>query len=243
MVNVPLAQEARGAVAVVDAKLPARPVAIGVHRGLGHAQLAGDLLGRQVLIHQPQAVALPGRKEPDQIFGDFASCAHDASSKRRLAPRVYFKAKARQYALTRRDGTQAMELKDAGRAAQLELAIGARLRTRRRQLGMSQSDLADVLGVSFQQVQKYERGANRVAASTLLAAAQALSTSVGWLLGEDHAGREDDDHVFRALARPGALEILQAFNAIPSAQARAALLALTREMAAPAGGDPSLTDL
>ena len=136
-----------------------------------------------------------------------------------------------------------MELKDAGRAAQLELAIGARLRTRRRQLGLSQTDLAEVLGVSFQQVQKYERGSNRVAASTLLAAAQALSTSVGWLLGEDHSGREDDDDVFRALARPGALEILQAFNTIPSAQARSALLALTREMAAPFEEDPRLTDL
>lgn len=136
-----------------------------------------------------------------------------------------------------------MELKDAGRAAQLELSIGARLRTRRRQLGLSQSDLAETLGVSFQQVQKYERGANRVAASTLLAAAQALSTSVGWLLGEDHVGREDDDDVFRALARPGALEILQAFNTIPGAQARAALLALAREMGAPREEGPRLTDL
>ena len=130
-----------------------------------------------------------------------------------------------------------MELKDPGRAAQLELAIGARLRTRRRQLGLSQTELADVLGVSFQQVQKYERGANRVAASTLLAAAQALSTSVGWLLGEEASGRDDDDDVFRALARPGALEILQAFNTIRSAQARAALVALTREMAAAAEDD------
>ena len=67
-----------------------------------------------------------------------------------------------------------MEPKDLSRVAALELAIGARLRTRRRQLGLSQSDLADKLGVSFQQVQKYERGANRVAASTLVAASQAL---------------------------------------------------------------------
>ena len=78
MVNVALAQEAGGAVAVVDAKLSAGPVAIGVHRGLGHAQLAGDLLRRQVLIDQPQAVTLPWREEPDQIFGDFTACAHYA---------------------------------------------------------------------------------------------------------------------------------------------------------------------
>ena len=132
-----------------------------------------------------------------------------------------------------------MELKDMGRSAQLELAIGARLRTRRRQLGLSQTELAGVLGVSFQQVQKYERGANRVAASTLLAAAQGLSTSVGWLLGEEASGRDDDDDVFRALARPGALEILEAFNAIPGAQTRAALLALAREMAQAADQSPA----
>jgi transcriptional regulator with XRE-family HTH domain len=126
-----------------------------------------------------------------------------------------------------------MEPKDQGRAVQTELAIGARMRTRRRQLGLSQSELAETLGVSFQQVQKYERGANRVAASTLLAASQALGTTVSWLVGEESSGREDDEDVFRALARPGALEILQAFNGIADARARSALLALAREMATP----------
>ncbi|HEX4709242.1 helix-turn-helix transcriptional regulator [Phenylobacterium sp.] len=125
-----------------------------------------------------------------------------------------------------------MDIKDPGRTVQLELAIGARMRTRRRQLGLSQSDLAERLGVSFQQVQKYERGANRVAASTLLIAARALGTSVSWLVGEETSGRDDDDDVFRALSRPGALEILQAFNAIADPRTRQALLALAREMGA-----------
>jgi transcriptional regulator with XRE-family HTH domain len=124
------------------------------------------------------------------------------------------------------------DTKDPGRAAQLELIIGARMRTRRRQLGLSQSDLAERLGVSFQQVQKYERGANRVAASTLLAAAQTLGTSISWLVGEEISGRDDDEDVFRAISRPGALEILQAFNAIPDQRTRMALLSLAREMAA-----------
>ena len=86
--------------------------------------------------------------------------------------------------------------------------------------------------MSFQQVQKYERGANRIAASTLLTAARVLNSSVSWLVGEEASGRGDDEDVFRALARPGALEMLQAFNAIPAAGARAALLALAREMVA-----------
>lgn len=123
-----------------------------------------------------------------------------------------------------------MQPKESVKSAAIELAIGARMRTRRRQLGLSQTNLAEALGVSFQQVQKYERGANRVAASTLVAAAEALGVTVGWLVGEEGGGAGDDDEVFRALARPGALEILQAFNEIPDNRARAALLALAQEM-------------
>jgi transcriptional regulator with XRE-family HTH domain len=128
-----------------------------------------------------------------------------------------------------------MDAYDPVRTAQLELAIGARIRTRRRQLGLSQSDLAARLGVSFQQVQKYERGSNRVAASTLLAAAQALNVTIGWLVGEETSDREDDEDVFRALSRPGALELLEAFNRIPDLRTRQALLSLAREMAQDAG--------
>jgi transcriptional regulator with XRE-family HTH domain len=129
-----------------------------------------------------------------------------------------------------------MDTVDPGRTATLELMIGARMRTRRRQLGLSQTDLAERLGVSFQQVQKYERGANRVAASTLLTAAQVLGTSISWLVGEEVSGRDDDEDVFRALARPGALEVLQAFNAMSDPKIRAALLALAKEMTAPQAG-------
>lgn len=117
------------------------------------------------------------------------------------------------------------------RCSHLDASIGARLRARRRQLGLTQTALAAKLGVSFQQVQKYERGTNRVAASTLVAAAQALSTSVAALVGEDSASPGEDDELFRALARPGAIEMLRAFTAIPDARARAALLTLVQEMA------------
>ena len=124
-----------------------------------------------------------------------------------------------------------MDAMEPARFMQLELAIGARLRTRRRQLGLSQSDLAERLGVSFQQVQKYERGANRVAASTLLAASQALNVTVGWLVGEDVVPEAGDEEVFRALAKPGAMELLEAFNRIPDSRTRHALVGLAREMA------------
>ena len=124
-----------------------------------------------------------------------------------------------------------MEHIEQKRHAALELTIGARMRARRRQLGLSQTDLAERLGVSFQQVQKYERGANRVAASTLVAAAEALSTSVAWLVGEEGGFRDEDDELFVALAQPGAIEMLRAFNAVPDTRSRNALLTLAQEMA------------
>ena len=46
----------------------------------------------------------------------------------------------------------------------IDIAVGARIRMRRKSMGVSQQGLADVLGVTFQQVQKYERGTNRVSA-------------------------------------------------------------------------------
>ena len=80
MVNIELAGQARGGVAVFDPELAARAVAIGVHRGLGHAEFAGDLLGRKMLIDQSQAFALAWREQPDRIFGNDVPCAHDEPS-------------------------------------------------------------------------------------------------------------------------------------------------------------------
>jgi hypothetical protein len=71
-----LAGETGGAVAVLDAQLAAGAVAIGVDRGLGHAELSGDLFGGQVLIDQPQAFTLSRRKKRGWIVGDIRSVSH-----------------------------------------------------------------------------------------------------------------------------------------------------------------------
>lgn len=63
-------------------------------------------------------------------------------------------------------------------ATAIDRAIGERIRARRLEIGMSQEKLADAIGVTFQQVQKYEKGVNRVAASTLFAIAQALDAKL-----------------------------------------------------------------
>ncbi len=120
--------------------------------------------------------------------------------------------------------------RDADGLDPMDRAIGARVRARRRSLSMSQSDLAARLGVSFQQVQKYERGANRISGSTLVAAARALQTSVSWLVGEDAGEGAPSDEAFAALMTPGAMEMLEAFRAVRRPRARQALLALAREM-------------
>jgi transcriptional regulator with XRE-family HTH domain len=129
-----------------------------------------------------------------------------------------------------------MQPKDAEGPDPVDFAIGARIRARRRQLNLSQGDLAESLGVSFQQVQKYERGVNRVSGSTLVAAAAALGTTVGWLVGEEGESAQSDD-VFRALSTPGALELLHAYARIAAPRTRAALLALAEQMADSPGAE------
>lgn len=63
-----------------------------------------------------------------------------------------------------------------------DIATGQRIRLRRRALGLSQTALADAIGVTFQQVQKYEKGINRVSGSRLIAIAKALGTRPAALL-------------------------------------------------------------
>jgi len=76
----------------------------------------------------------------------------------------------------------------------LDVHAGLKIRTRRNEIGMSQETLADKIGVTFQQVQKYERGANRISFSRLVMLARALSVSAAWFF-EDLEGGEAVDPV------------------------------------------------
>jgi hypothetical protein len=90
MVNVELAQQAGGGVAVVHAELLAGAVAVGVDRGLGHAELARDLFRRQMLIDEAQALALSGREQSDGVRRGVRARSHDLATKRRAARAVQF---------------------------------------------------------------------------------------------------------------------------------------------------------
>jgi hypothetical protein len=80
MINLEPASQPGGGEAVLDAKLAPGAVAIGVDRSLGHAELAGDLLRRQVLVDQPQALALARGEQTHRIFGDDVPFAHQANT-------------------------------------------------------------------------------------------------------------------------------------------------------------------
>ncbi len=111
----------------------------------------------------------------------------------------------------------------------IDIAVGARIRTRRRASGFSQTQLAESLGITFQQVQKYERGANRVSASMLVRIAAKLETSVAALVGEDGASASAT-MVARA-SKSAADDITALYARITSTDSRRALMTLAKALA------------
>ena len=105
-------------------------------------------------------------------------------------------------------------------------AMGERIRTQRLLLGMSQTDLAKLLGVTFQQIQKYEKGTNAIRAAALDTLAKALQASPAYLLGHDNEG----DSV-KLIQTSGAVKMLAAFNRVTSPAARNNLIALVEQYA------------
>ena len=79
-----------------------------------------------------------------------------------------------------RRGTEGGREEGAGGPHPVDRHVGLRIRMRRKELGISQERLAEALGLTFQQVQKYERAANRVSASKLFEIARALNASVAY---------------------------------------------------------------
>lgn len=123
----------------------------------------------------------------------------------------------------------------------VDLHVGARLRMRRKALGLSQTAVAKAVGLTFQQLQKYERGANRISASKLFAMAAVLSVSANWFFdglpdpvaseGEMKDGAEANARPILAfLMSPEGLELARLFPAVPKT-ARRQILNLCHAMA------------
>jgi transcriptional regulator with XRE-family HTH domain len=112
----------------------------------------------------------------------------------------------------------------------IDVEVGARVRVRRRWMGLSQQELADAAGRTCQQVQKYERGANRISASMLVKIAKILETTVASLVGE-YRQEPNESVTYVQVATPGALELLAAYWQIRGPNARRAFVLLAKELA------------
>lgn len=119
----------------------------------------------------------------------------------------------------------------------VDIAVGARVRVLRNARGFSQSKLAEDIGVTFQQVQKYERGANRISISMLTRIAHSLGTTLPDLVNEERGENRPFDEFLGLLAEPGTAELLRAFRRVDSAGQRRAILELTRTLAGDAQSD------
>ena len=113
----------------------------------------------------------------------------------------------------------------------LDAMVGARIGMLRVNRGVSQTVLAERIGVTFQQVQKYERGANRVGASRLAQIASVLDVSVGEFFESSRAGPPGLDSPVHLLAEPGAWRVLKAYTRTPSPRVRSCIAKLAESIA------------
>jgi transcriptional regulator with XRE-family HTH domain len=105
----------------------------------------------------------------------------------------------------------------------VDVHVGKRVRHRRWMVGMTQQQLGDIVGIKFQQIQKYETGMNRISASRLWDIAQALDVSISFFfegfdsdVADTPAATERGD----LLADKEALELVRSYYSIPEAQRR-----------------------
>jgi len=122
--------------------------------------------------------------------------------------------------------------------------VGSRIRARRRELHISQEKLADALGLTFQQVQKYEKASNRVSASKLFEIAAALKTSVSFFFeglaerqNADGVAEEGGEFVHDFIMTPEGLELAAWFPKIKSRRQRRRILELVKAMAEDEGSE------
>ena len=116
----------------------------------------------------------------------------------------------------------------------MDIALGAAVRIRRRTMGISQEALAEQCGVSFQQIQKYENGANRISFSRLVQIARALRCRVVDLMDVLDAPEREatgDLDLLTRMRTPGALELLAAYE-LMAPEARTSLVGLLRAVTA-----------
>jgi len=121
----------------------------------------------------------------------------------------------------------------------IDVHVGSRIRLRRNMLGMSQEKLGELLGITFQQIQKYEKGSNRVGASRLQAISAILNVPVAFFFedapGENRPGgfaeADGTSYVVDFLSSTEGLQLNRAFVRIRDAKVRKKILDLVKALA------------
>lgn len=132
-------------------------------------------------------------------------------------------------------GTQALRKVATRETNEVDKFVGERIRLYRAMLGMSQQKLAENLGVTFQQLQKYERGENRIGAGRLLMVANALGIPISFLLDEKgfsqrQRGTHATDVETPEVARD-AYSVGRAFSQITDPEIRRSITTLVQSLA------------
>lgn len=131
--------------------------------------------------------------------------------------------------------------KGGGMPDPVDIHVGSRVRLRRTLLGMSQDTLAQAVGLTFQQIQKYEHGANRIGSSRLLQMAQVLEVPVGYFFDEmpgavtnvPASGMSEEVAIFteNPILRRETLELVRAYYKIGDVRLRKKLYSLLESIA------------
>jgi transcriptional regulator with XRE-family HTH domain len=119
------------------------------------------------------------------------------------------------------------------RAGFEDVEIGRKIRALRLQRGLSQTSLADGIGLTFQQVQKYEKGTNRVSAGRLQKIADMLDTPVTFFyggIGADAKKRDKRNDGLAYLQTKGAMRLMRAYGEITSRTTKYALVVLAESL-------------
>jgi len=132
-------------------------------------------------------------------------------------------------------------------ASSIDAHVGLRVRQRRTLMGLSQTQLGESLGLTFQQVQKYERGFNRIGASRLFELSRVLGVPITYFF--EGLGPETEAIPFNRTGQPvvapdpmnkrETLELVRAYYRIPDAQIRRRLFDLTKAIANACGNGSS----
>ncbi len=130
----------------------------------------------------------------------------------------------------------------------IDAHVGKRLRVRRKLLSMSQTKLGDAVGLTFQQIQKYERGANRIGASRLFEFSEILSVPISYFFEDmpddvkastridEPRSQAIETAILDPMLEPDSVALIQAYSQIENASVRKMLFNLAKALSRSAKG-------